>query len=196
MRHQFTKPARKPKQKCPQCGAMKVGLANHIKAKHPPISASLAAVAITVRNILGGNPGHHPGHHYRPRPPKPRLIEEPLVCPDCGAPMGHRWGLYGLYYACSERDATGCRGAHGANSDGTPVGIPADARTRKMRMAAHQSFDPLWKKSGSPVFSSRAEAYAWMDNIMGLGPGEAHIGRFGIADCKKLVEHIWDAFGD
>lgn len=180
----YTKPPSKPKQACPHCGAMKVGLADHIRVKHTGVKARLKAakLATTIQAIS--------------QLPKVRkLIEEPLDCPDCGAPMKHITGPFGLFYGCSERRKTGCKGSHGANPDGSPKGIPGDARTRKMRMAAHRVFDPLWK-GDEPVFMSQMEAYSWMQGIMGMTKHDGHIGRFGIDECKQLVEHIWAAFGD
>jgi len=182
MHYSFT-PSPKPKQKCPHCGAMKVGLADHIKAKHPTLFSTVA----------GSYPV--PRRHRPPPRLKPPLLFEKLDCPDCGAPMRHRDGIYGLYYACSEYKTTGCKGSHGARPDGSPKGIPGDARTRKMRIAAHRVLDPLWKGE-DPKFDSQSEAYAWMANVMGMSHDEAHIARFSSDDCKQLVDHVWVAFGD
>ena len=95
-----------------------------------------------------------------------------------------RFGHDKVYYACT---VEGCRGAHGAHPDGTPLGKPADQATKRMRMAAHAEFDKLWKGGGM----SRSEAYAWMQKTLGMTSDEAHIANFGIPTCKRLIEAVW-----
>ncbi len=56
-----------------------------------------------------------------------------LPCPDCGSDMRLRTGRFGRFYGCSRYPA--CRGTHTATRDGEPAGIPADAKTRRMRAA-------------------------------------------------------------
>jgi len=107
--------------------------------------------------------------------------------------MKLRESIYGLFYGCI--DYPECRGSHGAHPDGTPLGIPANDRTKKLRMAAHNAFDPLWNGEGT-VFDSRGEAYDWMQKAMGLNVEDAHIARFDGPTCVRLVEAIWSAFGD
>jgi len=159
---------KKPLQQCPHCGAKKVGLANHIRDKHGP-----------------GN-----------RTPAPKHVGSiQLDCPDCGAPMKLNRSRYGLFYGCTEWRNTGCKGSHGAHPNGLPLGIPADSRTKKMRMAAHNAFDPLWN-GPEPVFDSRGRAYRWIESVMCLNTEDAHIGKFNSEQCAALIEHIWDAVGD
>jgi len=145
---------------------MKVGLEDHIRDKH--------------------GPGPAP-----PRPKGPKKFD--LTCPECGAPMTLRESRYGLFYGCSKWPE--CRGSHGAHPDGTPLGTPADIRTKKLRMVAHNAFDPLWRGDHA-IFDSRGKAYLWMQDVMGMGQHEAHISRFDREDCKKLVEAIWEKFGE
>ena len=154
-----------PKRQCPHCGAVKVGLEDHIRDKHS----------------------------RTPLPLKVREFE--LICPECGAPLKLKKSKYGVDYACTRRDTDGCKGSHGAHPDGTPLGVPADQRTKRLRMVAHNAFDPLWKGERAS-FASRGEAYLWMQITMGMNKHEAHISRFGRDDCKKLVEAIWQQFGD
>lgn len=95
----------------------------------------------------------------------------------------------GVYYACT---VEGCRGSHGAHLDGTPLGIPADQATKKMRIAAHAVFDKLWFGVHVGIGPMRrSEAYAWMRKVMGMTEKEAHIGNFDIPTCKKLIEAAW-----
>jgi hypothetical protein len=53
-------------------------------------------------------------------------------------------------------------------------------------MRAHAVFDRLWVGGGM----SRGEAYAWMRKTLNLQPHEAHIGRFDIIQCEKLIEAV------
>jgi len=95
-----------------------------------------------------------------------------------------QFGKNRVYYACIADD---CRGAHGAHPDGTPLGKPADQATKRMRMAAHAEFDKLWKRGDF----TRKQAYAWMQETLGLTKEEAHIANFDIPTCKRLIEAVW-----
>lgn len=66
------------------------------------------------------------------------------------------------------------------------MGIPANKATKKARIRAHAAFDSLWK--GGPF--SRAQAYSWMQVVMGMTPDDAHIGRFTEEQCDLLVEKV------
>lgn len=113
------------------------------------------------------------------------VLEHP--CPDCGGEMVLRNSRYGLFYGC--KDFPRCRATHGAHRDGRPLGIPADSDTKRARITAHTVFDRLWKNR----YMHRGEAYAWMAREMGLEESEAHIGRFDMNQCERLLA-IVDAF--
>ena len=123
--------------------------------------------------------------------PRTRLPRQ-LDCPECGKPMRLRESRHGLFYGCS--DYPTCKGTHGAHPDGRPLGKPADQHTKKMRIVAHNVFDPLWE-ADDPQFKTRPDAYEWMQQAMGMTPGQAHIGNFTAAECKRLVEAVWAEFG-
>ena len=158
-----------PKQKCPVCGKLKANVQAHMEAKHPTSQQGLVqppkplATRVKVGQLL--------------------CYQHDLACPECGNPMVLRPSVFGPgpYYACSTWPA--CRGAHGAQYDGTPLGIPADQETKRDRVQAHEVFDRLWKRGNM----GRWEAYAWMQRTLGLSPDEAHIGRFSSATCKLLI---------
>lgn len=89
---------------------------------------------------------------------------------------------YGPFYGCVEYPK--CKAAHGAHKDtGKPLGTPADKKTKKARIHAHDAFDQLWKDK----HMSRSEAYEWMQEAMGMMEDEAHIGCFDIDQCGELV---------
>ena len=82
-----------------------------------------------------------------------------LICPECGAmmklrPSQARFGS-GIYYACEMHPA--CPGAHGAHPGGQPLGQPANAKTKALRMSAHAEFD----RSYEPAKTCRSEGLNW-----------------------------------
>jgi ssDNA-binding Zn-finger/Zn-ribbon topoisomerase 1 len=115
-----------------------------------------------------------------------------LDCPDCGAPMvlrktlkhRHADGSARMFYGCSRFPQ--CATCHGAHPDGSPLGIPADKPTREARMSTHTAFDRLWKTGRM----SRKAAYVLMRELMAMTKGEAHIGRFTVAECLRLEERL------
>ena len=61
-------------------------------------------------------------------------------------------------------------GCHGRTDK--PLGRLADAALRKWKMAAHASFDPLWKTG--PFRGRRKAAYGWLAEQMGLPIEKTH----------------------
>ena len=117
------------------------------------------------------------------------VTEYDLICPECGATMKLKPSRFGLFYGCSTWSDTGCKGSHGARSDGKPHGKPANEATKKARRAAHHVFDHRWK--GGPM--SRSDAYRWMQRAMEMTADQAHIGRFSREQCKRLIITFRDA---
>lgn len=111
------------------------------------------------------------------------MIDNSLICPDCGAGMTRRESRFGPFYGCIRYPA--CQATHGAHPDGTPLGIPADAATKQARIRAHRAFDFLW--NGPARRMTRDEAYRWLAEAMHLPPDEAHIGRFDSDQCARVV---------
>jgi ssDNA-binding Zn-finger/Zn-ribbon topoisomerase 1 len=94
-----------------------------------------------------------------------------------------------LFWGCSRWPT--CSGIHGAHPDGRPLGIPADAETKRARIAAHAAFDRLWR--GGQM--SRGEAYRWLQTALGMTKEEAHIGRFDAATCARVVAAVGEHLG-
>jgi ssDNA-binding Zn-finger/Zn-ribbon topoisomerase 1 len=71
-----------------------------------------------------------------------------VICPKCGSEMMLRTTTKYTYpngdprkfYGCSKWPA--CNGTHGANPDGTPLGIPGNDEVKEARHKAHVAFDP------------------------------------------------------
>ena len=110
------------------------------------------------------------------------------ACAECGADMILKTGKYGLFYSCVEYpNCDGCHGAHQQGKlKGEPLGIPATKETKAWRIRAHDAFDKLWKEWGY----KRKEAYGLLQNMMGMTPEQAHIGKFNIDQCKTLIKKI------
>lgn len=109
-----------------------------------------------------------------------------VMCPECGMEMRMKFStsFRRPFYACVGFPA--CRCTHGAHPNGEPMGVPADAITRKARRRAHAAFDVLWRTGGMP----KSAAYRWMREAMGMTKRQAHIGRFSAAQCDRLVELV------
>ncbi len=110
-------------------------------------------------------------------------------CPYCGWRASlvtgervypHRRDLHMLkFWLCSKCDAwVGCH----PRTD-IPLGRLANKELRVLKMAAHRTFDPLWK-CGS---MTRRDAYAWLSRAMNLPPRETHIGMFDEEQCREVV---------
>jgi ssDNA-binding Zn-finger/Zn-ribbon topoisomerase 1 len=121
------------------------------------------------------------------RKPLPGVRSLEIQCPECGAPMLLRDSRYGPFYGCSRFPE--CRSAHGAHPDGRPLGIPATKLTKDARIRAHAAFDSFWRARDW----RRGQAYAWMQQALGLAKDEAHIGRFDIEQCEKLIAAVASA---
>lgn len=100
----------------------------------------------------------------------------------------HRPDLHArLLYRCAP-----CNAHVGTHSrSGLPLGTPANAETRKARMAAHNAFDPLWRLKwqvyGISKQEARSEAYAWLSEQLCIPRDWCHIGEFDAALCGEVV---------
>lgn len=114
-----------------------------------------------------------------------------LECPECQSPMLLRaaTGQFRAFYACTRYPT--CRGTHGAHPDGRPLGKPATIAVKRLRQAAHATFDPLWQPGPQQVFASRGNAYTWMQRVLGMSEEDAHIANFDAGQCKRLVNAVW-----
>ena len=89
---------------------------------------------------------------------------------------------YGLIWLCEPCGAY--VGTHKNSPTHAPLGRLANAELRLWKMRAHAAFDYTWQ-SGK---MSRKQAYAKMAEAMNMTKKEAHIGKFDIEECKKLVD--------
>lgn len=103
------------------------------------------------------------------------------VCPNCGA-----------YIGCHKKGARTKHKGQAVTSDGTiPLGIPANASLRKLRMQAHGLFDPIWR--GGVI--SRRKAYAKMAAHLGIHIDDCHISHFNETEIRQFIDAIPMVFG-
>lgn len=113
-------------------------------------------------------------------------LHEP-ECGECGSVMVLRFTrkYNRVFYGCGTFPT--CRGTHGAHQrTGAPLGVPADQDTKRWRMNAHAAFDQLWRRR----WMTRRQAYQWMQRELKLTHGEAHIGKFDVSRCMKLIHAV------
>ena len=86
---------------------------------------------------------------------------------------------FGPVWECSP-----CKAWVGCHKGGrAPLGRLANAELRKMKMAAHAAFDPIWKER----IRTRTQAYAMLAHTLGISASSCHIGMFDAEQCKKVV---------
>lgn len=121
-------------------------------------------------------------------------INPAVKCGDCGASMVLRLAMKAkkaemnnrLFYGCS-RYREGCRGTHGAHPNGAPLGVPASALVKQLRIQVHDLFDQLWKGEKQGKQLRRARAYAWLGQQMGIPDELCHAGRFDQSQCERAI---------
>jgi hypothetical protein len=72
------------------------------------------------------------------------------------------------------------------------AGRPAHGPVRYLRHKAHQALDAIWCGSGRvkgiATGYARHKAYKWLAAQMNIPVEECHIGRFGAAECRLVIE--------
>lgn len=121
------------------------------------------------------------------------LVEHDLDCPDCGAMLVLVEFRGKPLYKCIRANQTACQGTHGAHIDGAPMGVPAHWTVRAKRRKAHSVFDLLWNGPESKM--SRGAAYRWLQGAMNMTEHDAHISRFDIAQCERVLALVRADFG-
>jgi len=87
------------------------------------------------------------------------------------------------FFLCKPCDAyVGCH--HTPNGKFKTMGELANRELRQLRRRAHVAFDPLWTENRM----TRAKAYAWLAEQMGLTSSECHIGKFNNEQCERVIE--------
>lgn len=110
-----------------------------------------------------------------------------MNCPECGAEMVLRRtskfktkdSKDRLFYGCSLWPQ--CNATHGAHPDGTPLGIPANKKTKEMRMQVHRLLEQNWGDWKTITRKQKQKIYAW---LRANAPRE-HIGEMNL---EELIE--------
>lgn len=102
----------------------------------------------------------------------------------CGSYMVLRKSKYGSFYGCKRYPE--CHGTAALHPNGTVKSYPADKKTAKARIKAHEWFDKLWKVHSM----TRKQAYKWLSKKMGLSKEEAHIGFMDASMCGVLISLV------
>lgn len=96
-------------------------------------------------------------------------------------PYPHRPDLHPLFYWwCGPCEAW--VGTHVHSPEHEPYGRLANGELRAWKIKAHDAFDALWREFGM----SRNTAYAWLAAQLDLVVSECHIGKFDVAQCKRV----------
>ena len=119
----------------------------------------------------------------------PGRVEQIVKCPYClksavlvdSIKVFYRKS-YGLIWLCEPCGAY--VGTHKNSPTHAPLGRLANAELKLWKMKAHVAFDYTWQ-SGK---MSRKQAYAKMAEVMNMTKAEAHIGKFDVEECKRLVD--------
>lgn len=120
--------------------------------------------------------------------PRQLLIYQGKLCPYCGRTPEYVdsaiiYGKsYGMVYRCAPCDAH--VGVHKGTSDA--LGRLANRELREWKIRAHNVFDPIWKTGRK----SRASAYKWLSQQLGIPPEYTHIGYFSVDTCKRVIEIV------
>lgn len=78
-----------------------------------------------------------------------------------------------------------CKAAHGAHPDGQPLGFPADAETKQLRMRVHRICEEIW---GDWETGNRRAMYAWLH----ANAPQDHIGQMNIRELEETERLLRD----
>ncbi len=76
-----------------------------------------------------------------------------------------------------------CNAVHHTHPDGSPLGIPGDEQTRKLRQEAHAKLNQMWSYR---TRGGRAQMYAWLKENSKSG----HIAMMGKDELINLIRKI------
>lgn len=117
-----------------------------------------------------------------------------VICPYCkqkarlvDSACVYNGSSKGLIWLCKPCDAY--VGVHAGTT--VPLGTLANAKLRSRRRVAHLIFDKLWQGTshGGSAAMSRAGAYVWLSERMGIPIALSHIGMFDMAQCQLVITY-------
>lgn len=92
---------------------------------------------------------------------------------------------YGMAWLCRPCDAY--VRTHKNSKRHAPLGRLANADLRHWKKQAHAAFDPIWQHNTIKECSTRAAAYSWLSERLGIDVRRCHIGEFNVEQCKRVV---------
>lgn len=91
------------------------------------------------------------------------------------------------FFHCAPCDAyVGCHKT--TNGQFKSMGQLANRELRRLRIRAHNAFDPMWRDTGI----ARNKCYAWLAGKMRVPIRDCHIGMFNETQCQKVIEFCKD----
>lgn len=89
------------------------------------------------------------------------------------------------FWVCS-----GCESRVGCHPNThEPLGVLADAATRRARSEVHRALDPHWLKARNKG-KARVAVYARLAKGLGIADHECHVGMFSTSRCREALEII------
>ena len=71
-----------------------------------------------------------------------------------------------------------------------PLGHPANAELRRLRIECHELFDKLWKHKKGSQYKNRAKAYHKLTKVMNLPLELCHIACFNKEQVLKAIQFL------
>lgn len=125
-------------------------------------------------------------------------LPPPIFCHHCGSrvEIKHHEEVYGkvcsewpwVYRCADEMPGVECDAMVGMHPfTNIPLGTLATKPLREARQRAKALFEPLWINEHDRI-QSRARAYGWLAEQLGIPQEECHFGWFDLAQCARVIE--------
>lgn len=113
-----------------------------------------------------------------------------VICPECGSEMElkithkykYKGGLPRKFYGCS--NFPNCRATHGAHPDGSPLGVPGDNETKRLRIEGHKLLNQWQMARG---YTNRKEVYEALSKAMNT---DIHFGELSSDECLRVIDFL------
>lgn len=119
---------------------------------------------------------------YQTHPTTCRYCHAAVFLLDDKVIYGRSYG--GKVYLCSRAACLARVGCH--KDTDQALGTMAREELRELRKQCHAEFDLLWQSGRM----RRKQAYRWMQRVLGLTRGEAHIGCLDESHCRWLLDTL------
>lgn len=79
-----------------------------------------------------------------------------------------------------------CKGTHGADKRGIPLGVPGSKETNDARHKVHQQFNTFYLRKKM----SRSKAYGWLAERLKVDRKKCGFAYFDLETCNRIVNII------